>query len=215
MRTFVGKSLIWVVTLCVATVGSWASAQNLFDNPGFELPITMDGAPFDDNWEGFTGGAPLSLNSSTMPRSGAQHLELFINNLGNSFAGAFQDVPNLVPGQVATFSGWHKLASGASGGSEVRIEWRNSISDTEVTRTMNLVPPTGPDYTEFSLTATVPAGADLARSVYAIQSFGGVLTQQVFVDDASFTVVPEPTSLALGAPAGMVLLVCRRRLVAI
>jgi hypothetical protein len=211
MRSLFVKSLLCMVTFCVATAGSWASAQNLFANPGFEDPITMDGPPFVGSWEAFNGGGPLSQNSPTMPRSGAQHLELFINNQANNFAGAFQDVPNLVPGQIATFSGWHKLVSGNAGGSEVRIEWRNSVSNMEVARTMNQVPIPGPDYTEFSLTATVPDGADLGRPVYAIQSFGGVLTQQVFVDDTSFTVVPEPASIALWVLAGLAVLIRRRR----
>jgi hypothetical protein len=196
--------------IVVALSAPYATAQNLLANPGFEDPVTADGPPFVGSWEAFQGGGPLSQNSTTMPRSGAQHLELFINNQANNFAGAFQDVPNLVPGQSATFSGWHKLVSGGAGGTEIRIEWRNSVSNTEVSRTPNLVPPITSDYTQFSLVAVVPAGADLARPVYAIQSFGGPPTQQVFVDDASFTVIPEPTSLAM-CLVGLVLHVRRRR----
>lgn len=201
-----------VAVVSVVSVAEKTSA-NSFANPGFEDPVTSDGPPFVGSWEAFTGGAPLSQNSSTMPRSGAQHLELFINNQASTFAGAFQDVPGLTAGQLVTFSGWHKLSSGAAGGSEVRIEWRNSVSNTEVGRTPNMVPLPGADYTEFSLSVPVPGGADTARAVYAIQSFGGVLTQQVFLDDMSFTAVPEPASFMLLGVAIVTLSGVRRRAV--
>lgn len=211
MRCFCTRVMAAVLAVGVVMSLSATASANLFANPGFEDPVTSDGPPFVGSWEAFTGGAPLSQNSSTMPLSGAQHLELFINNQANTFAGAFQDVPGLSAGQLVTFSGWHKLASGSSGGSEVRIEWRNSVSNTEIARTPNQVPATGPDYTEFVLSAPVPAGADTARAVYAIQSFSGVLTQQVFVDDMSLVAVPEPASMALLALASVTLFGMQRR----
>jgi len=66
---------------------------NLLTNPGFEDPITFDGAPFVGFWEGFSaGGVSSSANGSTTPLSGAQHLELTIAGGANLFAGAFQEV---------------------------------------------------------------------------------------------------------------------------
>ncbi len=172
----------------------------------------MDGPPFVGSWEGFTSGAAAtSSNSTTMPRNGAQSLELTIDATLNQFAGVFQDVPGLIAGQEGTFSGWHKQVNGDSGGIEIRIEWRDSVGDVEISRTPNLIPSPAADYEEFSLTAMVPAGADTARVVYAIQSFGGALNQQVFVDDTSLTTIPEPASIALFGIAGMTLLTRRRR----
>lgn len=55
----------------------------------------------------------------------------------------------------------------------------------------------------------MPEGADTARAVYAIQSFGGVSDQQVFVDDVSF--VPEPSPHALIGSAGVALAILGRR----
>jgi hypothetical protein len=208
-----------VIVACVAWPASQASAQNLLDNPGFELPITRQGAPFDDNWEGFDGdgdGATAdSANSSAMPRTGAMHLALSIINTNNSFAGAFQDVPGLSPGQAVTFSGWHKtISSPLDLGSEVRIEWRNPAGTAEVSRTPNSTPIATSDYVQFSLTANVPAGAGIARVVYAIQTFGPEPTNNgtVFLDDTSVTVIPEPGSIALlGAGALGLLSAARRR----
>jgi hypothetical protein len=111
-----------------------------------------------------------------------------------------------------TFSGWHKAASDPYDVvSEVRIEWRNSVSDTEITRTPNLLPVAGSDYTPFSLTAMVPAGADTARAVYALATFATIPPAggTVFIDDFSF--VPEPSALTLLGVGSLGLVRLRRR----
>jgi hypothetical protein len=196
----------------VAVLAPRASAQ--LANGGFEQPVTTDGAPFVGFWEAFNGGAgATSDNASTNPRTGAQHLALSITNSDNNFAGAFQDVPGLSAGQSVTFSGYHLTPTNPLGvGVEYRIEWRNSGTNAEVGRTPNsTTPPPLNQYVPFSLTATVPAGADTARVVYAIQSFGTEPsnTGTVFVDDVSF--VPEPSAALLAALPAMLLARRRRR----
>jgi len=201
------------VLVTIGLAGSSALAENRLANPGFEDPITFDGPPFIGSWEGFSGGAGSAAgNSAVQPRSGAQHLELLIANTNNTFAGAFQDVPSLIPGTEGIFSGWHMTPSNPLDiGVEVRIEWRNSVSNTEVGRTPNLTAhPTG-QYSPFSLTAIVPAGADSARVVYAIQSFGPEPTNNgtVYVDDTAF--VPEPSMMLTTILGGLALVTARGR----
>jgi hypothetical protein len=189
-----------------------AAAQNLLTNPSFEDPLTSDGPPFVGFWESFSGdgdqfnGPDVARNSTLMPRTGLQSVELAIVDTPNTFAGLFQDVPGLVPGDLVSYSGWHK-SLGDSSAIEIRIEWRDSVNDTEISRTPNFVPSPGDVYELFTLSDAVPAGADTARVVYAIQSFSGVTSQQVFLED--FMVVPEPASVLLLSLAGLALL--RRR----
>jgi hypothetical protein len=196
----------------IAIFSEQGSAQNLLVNPGFEDPITSDGPPFIGSWEGFQGANASAANSMISPRTGAQHVSIATTG-DQTFAGVFQDVA-VIAGQETVFSGFYRAETAPLGPvSEIRIEWRNAGSNTEISRTLNLTtPPTGV-YTEFSLAATVPAGADLARVVYAIQTFtneGQPDTGAVFLDDMSF-VVPEPSSaLALGA-GGLVMALRRRR----
>jgi hypothetical protein len=200
-KVFVLVSLFLLVGGFVGTSG----AANLLVNPGFEAPITFDGPPFVGSWEGFYGGAGSSSNNSAiMPNTGLQSLGLSISNTPNTFAGAFQDVAGLVSGTEYTFGGWHETTSNPlSLGVEIRIEWRNSVSNTEISRTPNLTPIPLASYSLFGLTATVPVGADTARVVYAIQSFttspNGNGT--VYVDDVSFAEVhapvPEPSTMLL------------------
>jgi hypothetical protein len=200
MHPFNYRAALAIVVVALAAVPAWAASVS---NGGFEDPVTADGPPFVGSWEAFNGGAgSQAVNSTASPRSGAQSLALSIANTDNTFAGVFQDVPNLTAGTPVTFSGYHMSPTDPLGvGTEIRIEWRNSSTNVEVSRTANSSPVPTAQYTPFSLTATVPSGADTARVVYAIQSFGAEPGNNgvVYVDDVS--VVPEPSTavLSLGA----------------
>lgn len=201
------KRMLLTAAVALGCMTAAASAQNLLANPSFEDPITMDGPPFVGSWEAFNAGAGSGAgNSADSPRTGALSLNANILGVDNAFAGVFQDVPNLVPGAPVELSGWHRTPSAPFDiGVEVRIEWRNSATNTEISRTPNLTTAPTSAYSLFSLPAVVPAGADLARVVYAVQSFGPEPTNTgiAYVDDMSFVVVPEPASLGLLAVAGL------------
>ena len=203
-------------TFATALLTASANAAHL-DNPNqlvdpsFEGVITTDGPPFVGTWEGFTGGPGAGSDFGTdMPRTGAQALQLVIDNTADNFAGAFQDVP--IPasaiGQMSWFSGWHK-SLGDSGGSEYRIEWLDA-GGAEFFRNQVTVSP-GSTYEEFIIPAVIPAGTATARLAYAIQSFGGALNQQVFVDDVNFNYVPEPSTAVILSLVGLGLFGSRRR----
>lgn len=206
-----------ILTIAVSlSLAASSFAQNLVVNAGFEDPITTDGPPFVGSWEGFNGGAgSLAANSTLLPRTGVQSLGLSITSTDNTFAGAFQDVTGLTSGISYTLSGWHvTVSSPLDLDAEIRIEWRSSISNTEISRTPNLVPGVPLNtYGSFSLTAAVPVGADTARLVYAIQTFSGGPGNNgiVYVDDVSFAVVPEPSSFILLGAGGLALAMMRRR----
>jgi hypothetical protein len=207
--------LLTLIGVLPVSLTTSLTAANLLVNPGFEDPITSDGPPFVGFWEGFNGGVgAAAVNSSLQPLSGIRSLGLSITATPNTFAGAFQDVPGLTAGSEFILSGWHVTPSSPlSLGVEVRIEWRNSGSNTEISRTPNATPIPGAVYSQFGFNAIVPAGADVARVVYAIQSFSTspLGNGNVFVDDMSFSVVPEPSSIALLGLGGLALLAVRRQ----
>lgn len=203
-----------IVGFAFMLLAAQQAAANMLANPSFEDQITSDGAPFVGFWEGFSGGAGAeAINGTVMPRTGTLHLSLSIFNTDNSFAGAFQDVPGITSGTQYTFSGWHKTPSNPLDlGVEIRIEWRDSVGNSEISRTPNFTPIPTADYTDFHLTAVAPAGADTARVVYAIQTFGAEPTNNgtVYVDDVSF-VIPEPATASLICVAAAAALALRRR----
>ncbi len=194
-RLFNGGFVVCAVGILFLAVTD--ARANLLVNPGFEDPVTSDGAPFVGSWEAFIAPGSAAFNSSTDPLSGLQHLELVIPGTADLYAGVFQDVEGMASGQQATFSGWAKNVGQDTGGVEIRIEWRDSVNNVEVSRTPNLTPVFTSQYTQWSLAGAVPAGADTARVVFAIQSFVGALDQTVYVDGTSLTVPDGGATLAL------------------
>lgn len=213
-RFFAAATLLAALTASSA-MAAHLDNPNMLVDPSFEGTLTFDGAPFVGTWEGFNGGGATTSEFTTlMPRTGQQQLELNIPTAdANNFAGAFQDVP-VDPANVGRqwwFSGWHKSLTGPNG-TEIRVEWRDSVNNVEITRTPNFDPVVGDVYEEFIISDTIPVGADTARVVYAIQSFGANPGQQVLVDDLNFNhAIPEPTSVGLAALALLSMLGVRRR----
>lgn len=177
------------------------ASANLIGEGGFEEPLTFSSFPYVGSWIAFSGsGNPFAsnataINTTLMPFSGSQSLELTIDNAANTFAGVFQDIAGLSAGQTVTYSGWHK-SLGDQGGVEIRIEWIDMF-DNIVGNTGNLVPSVGASFEQFWLQAIVPENITYGRVVYAVQSFSGAEVQKVFVDDIYVSAVPEPTSLAI------------------
>jgi hypothetical protein len=185
-------------------------------NAGFEDPVKPADAPFVGNWNVFTGsGAGVIVgNSALLAQTGASSLGLTIDSVANTFGGAFQDVPNVVPGVSYNFSGWHASPSGLQGVAvEIRIEWRDSATQTPISSTPNLSPVPSALFGAFSVIGEAPAGADTARVLYAIQSFVGGPDHfaVVHLDDTSFTAVPEPGVYALLSGVGLAAFAVIRR----
>lgn len=211
-----------IASIMISGLAASAAQANSIANPGFELSISYDlNPPFDGNWEAFEI-PPLSqaFNDTTLPHGGQQHLTLSIDGADNLFALVFQDVA-VAADTIYYFGGWHMTPSVPLDlGIEFRIEWRNSTLDVEVARTPNSTTSPSGQYEQFLLSAAAPVGADTARVVYAIQTFGIEPTNNgvVYVDDMWFSseppgsglpAVPEPASVAL-VGLGVVALVGRR-----
>ena len=202
-------SLAALAMLAMLTTAQVSSA-GLVDG-GFESGPLIDDGNGVGKWNPFADGAAgnTSDQGTSMPRTGDGHLDLAIaDGNNNGFAGVFQDVP-FTGEALFEFKGWHKDNAGTNGaGIEIRFEYRDA--NGEIGRTDNLTPDSlGSEYEPFSRVEMTPAGTTAVRVVYAIQSFGMVTPQSIFVDDTMAT--PEPTSLALLGIAGLSVATMRRR----
>jgi hypothetical protein len=186
----------WLVlaAIAIATLTTTQTfAQNQLANPGFELP-TSDTTSVG-NWFRF-GSAPdgFAVDSTVDPHSGLGHMD--VNTIGaNQFAGVFQSLPVPVnPGNTVTFSGWHKTTTTPFNGTiELKIEWTGAPQNRLDVLSL------GTDYEPFTHTGVAPAGTTGATITYAISSFsaGQNGNVQVFVDDLSAVVIPEPASASM------------------
>lgn len=193
----------------VALTAPVAMGAGVLVDPGFEDPLVDNGSGVG-KWQPFFAAPATSVTTTSNPRTGSSSLELAMNATANLFAGVFQDV-SVMAGEEITFAGFHAAVDNSPSGIEIRIEWRDSVGGTEISRTGNLVLSPGTDYEPFSLTDTTPAGADTARVVYAVQSFGGSVDASVNVDDVSVTGIPEPSSTMLAGLSLLGLLATRKR----
>lgn len=206
-------TLVIVAMLAMVATAPVASAVSVkVADYSFESGPLVDDGNGVGKWNPFAGGTDNTSDSTeTMPRTGLRSLELNLASK-DGFAGAYQDIA-AAPGTLFDYSVWHKETTDQNGaGVEMRVEFRDSVADTEISRTANFTPASlGANWEAFTISDSIPAGADTARIVYAIQSFGADVPQQVFVDDVTFECIPEPASLALLGLGGIAIATMRRR----
>jgi hypothetical protein len=147
-------------------------------------------------------------SSSYNPRSGSQTL-LETLNPGNNWnpAGAYQIVSGITPGQTYTFGIWAltDTVDTAPNGILVQLGFElptlagaSSVENPGGTVGINGNLPTLGSWTHYSVTATAPAGyTDAIMYVMFQDNNSAIVTENMFFDDATLQVVPEPSSLAL------------------
>ncbi|MEM7624833.1 MAG: PEP-CTERM sorting domain-containing protein [Planctomycetota bacterium] len=181
-------------------------AQELLVNPGFE-DLDSDGN-FGDGWGSFGSAGFFSFFG---PDNG--HGSLFPDNIGNS-GGFFQSGIAATPGTEYDFVLANTRIEGDFD-AEVffGLEFYEADDATIITQSFAMLADPGVEVNGgvFNHTATAPAGAAFVRPIAlfdTVFSSGG--QRNVFVFDASLTVVPEPASLGLLSVGGLALMTRRR-----
>lgn len=225
------------VAATLAISSATTQAQNLlvdpnFAGPGTANPITVAGV--NQGWALFNGASSASF-AGNMPASiyspyGSPAVTtslLETANVGNNWnpAGAYQIVTGITPGQTYTFSIWGLTdtandAYAGTAGLLIQLGFETSAlggaSTVEnpggVVGISAALPSTQGIWTEYSVTATAPAGYTDAIVYNMFQDNGSTtITENMYYDLATLTPAPEPTTLALAGLGGMSLLSLIRR----
>jgi hypothetical protein len=228
-------------TAAVALVisASTMQAQNLV-NAGFETtpagftanPITVSGV--NQGWATFGGDAGATAGWSDMsssiysPLSGSGAL-LETVEPGNNWgpAGAYQIITGITPGQTYTYSIWALTdtandAFSATHGVLVQLGFEtaalggaSSVENPGNTVGLSLaLPSTQGVWTEYSVSATAPAGFTDAIVYTMFQDNAtATSTENLYFDQALLVPAPEPSTLALAGVcgAGALSLIRRRK----
>ncbi|MDX2146344.1 MAG: PEP-CTERM sorting domain-containing protein [Planctomycetota bacterium] len=205
----------------VATAHVASASTNLLNNASFEDPLRFDFADLS-NWNGFFGGPSGTFlqafnDTGATPLSGDKALVTTIRGVAgttegfDAFTGHVQVVTGITAGLEYELAVWARTNPLITNGAEYRVEWQNS-SGTEISRTnVEIQSLLTAEYQRFAFSSFAPAGATRAAIVVAVQSFvndGVIAETSVAWDDASFAVVPAPTSLGV---LGLGALVAGRR----
>lgn len=201
----------------VAALAVSAQAQVIvdpnFNGPYTANPITVAGV--DQGWAPFSAG----LIATTPTYNGAANsLGLALGAQDNwGTPGAYQIDTGVTPGQTYTFSVWaYQTASFTTAGGLVQLGFENSalggISTVENPGNTVGITVNGPVdvWTEYSVSATVPAGDSDAVVYLMAQDYNNPDPVAIYYDGASL--VPEPATIALlGMGLALPLYLIRRR----
>lgn len=211
MRTSLLKVAASIAGASIFALATATASANVLANPSFELPALTGGdTPGAQGWNAFN--AVFTIRQA--PQDGFQACKMF-----GGVSGVFQDfatTPGTAwAGSVYALNPSFDALSGAQIAA-INIEWRDSGSNLisfETTPLLSASSPQGSnpaDYLFGTVTGTAPAGTTTARLVLITGAFAGPGGGAPFFDNASFDVVPEPTSLGLAALGATVLLRRRR-----
>jgi hypothetical protein len=220
-----GSSIAVAVAL-IASASSTQAAATLV-NPGFESATGFTGNPIglsgeNQGWATFGSSQSDMSASFDSPLAGGFSL-LAVNGLGNNWnpQGAYQIVSGVTPGQTYTFSSYFLTDTGTAYATPVALQLGfgnftgtsfNDLGSVEGGAGNNVTwgfngPTAHPDgsgaiptidtWYQGSVSATAPAGATDAVVYLFFMDGNQTTTENVYFDQTSLTVAPEPSTLAL------------------
>lgn len=179
-----------------------AGASNLLLNPSFDLGSGTSAA----NWTKF--GAANRETWAAQTGSHGMSLQWWVGANG----GFYQDIfVSYTPGDLYTFSAWYQddAASVTTSTYLAKIEWFDISNIMLTSDVLGLSPLLNNTWQELSVSSVAPVSAHYARVV--VQGLGMVSGETLKIDNASFYLVPEPSSIALLGLGLGALLIFRRR----
>ncbi len=212
LNRFIGYRLAVAGALAI---GVWtAQAQNLLVNPGFEDPLLPDPG-VNQGWATFGTAARVPTGGPILPLVGVAHsgdYSLLAQNApGNNWnpVGVEQIVDGTIlgfpygginPGIAYTFNCWYMTDTGVTWATPVALEigfLNSEMVNIGTSGGFNFTIPSNDTWYQGSVTATAPLGSAYIVVYAMFMDNAQQTTENVYFDDASIPVIPEPSSLAL------------------
>lgn len=205
MKNFVITAL--VVGIALVYLQAQASA-NLLTDPGFETQAVQELTWSTTPWWGGGGGGTDdgggAWNATSRPRTGSKSATQYIWATGGTGWSAIGQTVGGVNGSTQYFAQAYlnRDLSGADlGVARIKVEWLNSsnslISTSTGTTAFDNTYNADQWYFVSEAFTSPPSAANAKFMVSLTPSGAGSDPGDIWVDDANFAVVPEPTSLLL------------------
>ena len=203
------KLVLATLVLGIALIGLQAQASaNLLTDPGFDTQATgwlgWDSTPWwgGGGGDGETGSYGWTEIVDTQSQSSSQSTKFSSSdNTGWTYAMVAQTVSGIVAGsQYRAASYFKRTADIGSTVSSFKVEWLDGTGATIETSEGTAQFDNTYDVDTWQLVSenfTAVSGAVGAKYEIVYLTSAGSAIGDVFVDDANFDVVPEPTSLVL------------------
>jgi hypothetical protein len=208
------------VAVALALGASTTQAQNLLVNGSFEsnttTPNPINLAGVGQGWSADFGGGAFT-QSGAQAQSGSFSL-LTQNAVGNNWnpQGSYQIVP-ATAGLTYNLSAYFLAPTALTGTYGTPIGVQLTFEDASLASLGNAPGAAfvalGPINTwyNYGVTGVAPAGTAYIAAYVWFMDNGQTATDSVYIDNASLTVVPEPTTLALAGLCGAAALSLIRR----
>jgi len=196
--------------LVLAIGASPTQAQNILVNPGFEDPL-ISNPGVNEGWAAFGGAERSDMMLSPDYAHSGDYALLAQNAPGNNWnpVGAEQIVDGTIlglpygrvtPGIAYTFNCWYMTDTGVTWATPVALEIGFLDSDMVNLGTsggFNFTIPSNDTWYQGGVTATAPPGSAYIVVYAMFMDNAQQTTENVYFDDASIPLIPEPSSSAL------------------
>lgn len=192
------QNMLWVLVAAMASTLA-IPAQAALTNAGFETGDLTGWNPFGDT---------IAVSTDD-PFAGTYHADLSADDPGDNYAGMYQDQAASA-GELWEATIWARLVASPGGSAIIRLKLEFITGSGTVQIDDALLTTVSGSYSQLVASGVAPDTTTAVRITPVVELNGAIGTIQGYFDNASLTLIPEPASLTLLAPAAFALIRRRR-----
>jgi hypothetical protein len=186
------QNVLWVLVAMLAPLAA-SSAQAALVNADFEDGDLTGWNPFGDT---------IAVSTAD-PFAGTYHADLSADDIGDNYAGMFQDQA-AGAGELWEATIWARLVASPGGSAIIRLKLEFITTDFGTVQIDDaLLTTVSGSYSQLVASGVAPDTTTAVRITPVVELNGAIGTIQGYFDNATLTLIPEPASLTLLAPAAL------------